>query len=284
MPTARQASGGIRTANTTVVTEGGVTRVTLYATTIFTWDRKAGIVKLNTGGYNTPTTLRRMNEVLHHFGMAGHHVVKADFKNGNVIEFNVTPVKDNPRRRSGPKDLFIAEYQVPTTHFQSPTKSIDAYNMEEATDAANQIARKHGLVLLDIRLAKKRSNPRQRSARRNPRTPFARFRVYVHDPSYGKPFYGTVLARQDPPYEVDRDPWGKHGPITGPAFLIQRSDNSGATWYASNQFRRLKGAQANPAGAQRVTKREWYDLGGFANSKCFRKQARSGAWQYFIAR
>ena len=33
-------------------------------------------------------------------------------------------------------------------------------------------------------------------------------------------------------------------------------------------------------GRTRITKREWYALGGFANSKLFRKQVR-GAWHYY---
>ena len=32
----------------------------------------------------------------------------------------------------------------------------------------------------------------------------------------------------------------------------------------------------------RVTKKEWYDRGGFTNSKCFRKQSRNGAWRYYM--
>ena len=32
---------------------------------------------------------------------------------------------------------------------------------------------------------------------------------------------------------------------------------------------------------ERITKREWYELGGFANSKRFRKQSRGGAWRYY---
>lgn len=34
--------------------------------------------------------------------------------------------------------------------------------------------------------------------------------------------------------------------------------------------------------AKRVTKAEWYDAGGFANSRCYRKQSRNGAWRYYI--
>ena len=33
--------------------------------------------------------------------------------------------------------------------------------------------------------------------------------------------------------------------------------------------------------ATRVSKREWYELGGFRNSRCFRRQR--GSWQYFYA-
>lgn len=33
---------------------------------------------------------------------------------------------------------------------------------------------------------------------------------------------------------------------------------------------------------ERITKAEWYRLGGFANSKLFRKQSRGGgAWRYY---
>lgn len=31
---------------------------------------------------------------------------------------------------------------------------------------------------------------------------------------------------------------------------------------------------------ERITKEEWYDLGGFANSDLFRIQSR-GAWRYY---
>lgn len=33
--------------------------------------------------------------------------------------------------------------------------------------------------------------------------------------------------------------------------------------------------------AYRVTKTEWYDRGGFANSMLFRVQSRSGRWNYY---
>lgn len=32
---------------------------------------------------------------------------------------------------------------------------------------------------------------------------------------------------------------------------------------------------------ERITNAEWYELGGFANSKLFRKQSRGGAWRYY---
>jgi hypothetical protein len=32
---------------------------------------------------------------------------------------------------------------------------------------------------------------------------------------------------------------------------------------------------------RRITKREWYDLGGFANSKLFRKANARGVWSYY---
>lgn len=36
-----------------------------------------------------------------------------------------------------------------------------------------------------------------------------------------------------------------------------------------------------PRNAARVSKRDWYASGGFANPRCFRKAARNGAWSYF---
>lgn len=32
---------------------------------------------------------------------------------------------------------------------------------------------------------------------------------------------------------------------------------------------------------ERITKKEFYELGGFANSDLFRKQSRGGAWRYY---
>lgn len=37
-------------------------------------------------------------------------------------------------------------------------------------------------------------------------------------------------------------------------------------------------------GSYRVTKREWYHAGGFANSQCWRRQTKNGGWQYWIRR
>lgn len=33
--------------------------------------------------------------------------------------------------------------------------------------------------------------------------------------------------------------------------------------------------------AMRVSKRRWYDLGGFCNSACWRRQV-GGAWHYYV--
>jgi len=32
----------------------------------------------------------------------------------------------------------------------------------------------------------------------------------------------------------------------------------------------------------RVSKKEWYARGGFANSLCYRKQSKWGGWRYYI--
>jgi len=33
---------------------------------------------------------------------------------------------------------------------------------------------------------------------------------------------------------------------------------------------------------KRITKKAWYDAGGFANSDLFRLQSRGGSWRYYI--
>lgn len=33
---------------------------------------------------------------------------------------------------------------------------------------------------------------------------------------------------------------------------------------------------------ERITKAEWYNRGGFANSALFRQQSRGGAWRYYV--
>jgi hypothetical protein len=33
---------------------------------------------------------------------------------------------------------------------------------------------------------------------------------------------------------------------------------------------------------ERITKVEFYDRGGFANSALFRQQSRGGAWRYYV--
>lgn len=34
--------------------------------------------------------------------------------------------------------------------------------------------------------------------------------------------------------------------------------------------------------AMKVTKRTWYNAGGFANSRCFRRQKKGSGWAYYI--
>lgn len=37
-------------------------------------------------------------------------------------------------------------------------------------------------------------------------------------------------------------------------------------------------------GSTRISKREFYRVGGFSNPLCWRRQKRGGAWQYFYRR
>lgn len=75
-------NGKIRPHNTTIVDNADKVVVTLYNTVIFEWDRKNTHCHVSTGGYNTPTTIRRINECLKFYDFA-QRVCKADFKNRN---------------------------------------------------------------------------------------------------------------------------------------------------------------------------------------------------------
>ena len=69
---------GIRRNNTTIRETDGIVVCTLHNTAIATWNKWAGTCHLYTGGWNTPTTIRRMNECLHHWGFQAR-VCKGDF-------------------------------------------------------------------------------------------------------------------------------------------------------------------------------------------------------------
>jgi hypothetical protein len=58
--------------------------VVLYNTCIARIDDRAGIIKLNTGGFSTPTTMRRMNAALIEYGFP-QRVCKSDFKDTRNI-------------------------------------------------------------------------------------------------------------------------------------------------------------------------------------------------------
>lgn len=81
--------GGIRPNNTTVTVEEGRTICTLYKTRIATFDPATDSVTLDTGGYDTPTTFRRMNECLRAWGFidgarGSRFIGKGDFRTSNV--------------------------------------------------------------------------------------------------------------------------------------------------------------------------------------------------------
>lgn len=86
MPLALPKSGGIRPYNTTVTIRDGKTVCTLYQTDIAVYDPATNSVTLDTGGYDTPTTIRRMNECLASWGFR-QRVCKADFAKAD--KFNV---------------------------------------------------------------------------------------------------------------------------------------------------------------------------------------------------
>ena len=77
---------GIRRNNTTIETDAlGRVNVTLHKTCIATLSADGQHVYLHTGGYDTPTTFRRMNECLHHWGFP-NRVGVADFRNADTLQ------------------------------------------------------------------------------------------------------------------------------------------------------------------------------------------------------
>lgn len=74
---------GIRTNNTRIADHGQFVLVTLYQTVIAEYNRNNSCVLLSTGGFDTPTTIRRMNECLYHWGFT-QRVSKADFRHDNT--------------------------------------------------------------------------------------------------------------------------------------------------------------------------------------------------------
>jgi hypothetical protein len=69
---------------------GACDHVTLYATTIAIRDNEKGTITLRTGGYNTPTTIRRMNECLNQWvGPWKCRVNKATFKKADEVVFDI---------------------------------------------------------------------------------------------------------------------------------------------------------------------------------------------------
>ena len=85
MPHAIAKSGTIRPYNTTVIIDDdGNTVCTLYQTKIALYNPKLDTVFLNTGGFDTPTTIRRMNECLNAWGFK-QRVNKASFAKSDTV-------------------------------------------------------------------------------------------------------------------------------------------------------------------------------------------------------
>ena len=78
---------------TSTHSQHGVIYVTYHQTNVVAWDKDASTVTLNTGGWYTPTTKKRMNQASQQFGL-GFHVFQKDFQwyvttpNGEMALFN----------------------------------------------------------------------------------------------------------------------------------------------------------------------------------------------------
>ena len=82
----------IGTHRTTVSTNNGTTQVVYHSTPVVVWDKNKNTVQLNSGGWETNTTKRRINQVSNEFGLK-YNVFKKKFDwyvslpNGEVIAF-----------------------------------------------------------------------------------------------------------------------------------------------------------------------------------------------------
>lgn len=89
---------------TTAATENGTTRVTYHSTVVVAFDDKN--IKLDSGGWLTPTTKTRMNQASNQFGL-GFHVYQVNgswfvMKDGEKIKFKdgiIIPRKTSPQSR-----------------------------------------------------------------------------------------------------------------------------------------------------------------------------------------
>ena len=88
MPINYARNGQIRSNNTTLsdTVENGerIVRCTLHKTVIATHNQTCGTVHLHTGGWNTPTTTRRMNECLNAWGF-WQRVSKSSFAHTDTL-------------------------------------------------------------------------------------------------------------------------------------------------------------------------------------------------------
>lgn len=79
--------------NTVVIDNNDVTTVILHKTPVVVWDRIKRLVTFNTGGWETTTTVTRMNQACNEFGLpwrvsrAKGIMSARNYKTEQVIEF-----------------------------------------------------------------------------------------------------------------------------------------------------------------------------------------------------
>lgn len=76
---------------TTVRQDADCISVVYHSTEVFYYNKINDSITLNTGGWNTPTTKRRINQALFHFGFRGYYVFQKNYQ-----WYLSTPDKDIP--------------------------------------------------------------------------------------------------------------------------------------------------------------------------------------------
>lgn len=127
----------LSTYQTTVVDNDDHLIVTYHMTPIVTVDKRNGFITLRSGGWETVTTKRKLNQASHQFGL-GYSVSQRNFvwyltlPSGVEVEFEDGVVFDHPDKK--PRRIEFATFELPT-FWASALINGDTSGMEDEDEA-----------------------------------------------------------------------------------------------------------------------------------------------------